>query len=308
MQTGIVILNYNTFDDLKKSVESIKSNVKSSYKIYIVDNNSELECVEKIQHEFNTVIQIELLFLKSNRGYSSGNNVGIKKAIDDGMDYILIMNPDVVLHNDIVSIMSSSINEKIQCVGPKIFDINNHNGQRLRKNYSFKYSFFNKRPLSILGKILGIDNDIQYDENKELIFSGCLSGCCFMMSAQLFKDINGFDDNVFLYYEEHIIGKKLQEREKLCLYNPDAVITHMEGKSTGRISNAFVHYHLYASEYYLLKKYCNINNVQSMIIKNIRLLLFDFMALCKKGDYMERYKLLKKKFVEIDNSIYKITF
>lgn len=306
-KTGIVVLNYNTYKETVDCIVSIEEHVKSNYCIYLVDNHSTEECVDKLKYRFAKDSNVKIIIMKENLGYSSGNNNGIKQALNDGVQRILILNSDVVLLNDIVYLMSCELSDDIAYIGPRIYDINGKDGQRIRKNYNFGFALFNKKPFYFFRHIFRQDNYIKYNPNKRFEFSGSSSGCCFLIDASIFKEINYFDDNVFLYSEEYIIGKKLERVGKKCCYLPSAKIIHKEGTSTKKISNAFVDYHLYASEYYLLREYCELNSIQLRILKIIRILNFFIKSVLYKG-YRERFKLLIRKFKEIDEGILKITF
>lgn len=306
-ETGIIILNYNTYEETKLCIESVKKNVKSNYCIYLVDNHSAKGCVKKLISNFSQDKDVKLILLEKNLGYSNGNNQGIRRAIKDGMERILILNPDVELINDVVWLMSQELTDQIVCVGPKIYDIDGNNGQRIRKNYTFGLALFNKKPFYYLRHIFNKDNYFRYNPNDRFEFFGSLSGCCFLIDASIFKKINGFDSNVFLYSEEYILGKKLEKLGKKCCYSPTAKIMHKEGTSTKKISNAFVDYHIYVSEYYLLSEYCGLTRVQLKFIKLVRVANFFLKSIFYNG-YWKRFNMLLQKFKEIDRGNLKITF
>ncbi len=307
MKSAIVILNYNSADDCLRCVSTIKKKFCDDYFIVIVDNASKEDDVHKLKEYFIESDAVKIIYLNENRGYSAGNNVGVQYALENGAEAIMIMNPDVTVRNDILSILAKSLGPEVAWVGPRIYDLDGNNGQKIKYIYDFKRAFWDKKPNYYLGKLLGYTNAIKYDVEKEMIFSGCVSGCCFLIDANVFKDIGMFDDNVFLYAEEYILGKKLQKIGKKSCYNPEALIDHYEGKSTRKISNAFIDYHLYISEYYYLKRYADLSKAQLIIIKTIRLLAL-YIKSKKNKDYKKRYIQFKKKMSEIDVGDYKIVY
>lgn len=307
MQTGIIILNYNSNEELIFCVNSIKEHTKDDYHIYIVDNNSKEENKIELQSRYGKNADIELIFLNENLGYSGGNNQGVIKALSDGVEYILIVNPDVEFRNDVVGQLKKKICSSCPYVGPKIIDLDGNDGQRLRKNFTFKHVLFNKKPLYYLRNVFNADSLIKHTINEALVFKGSISGCCFMISADVMRNIGMFDDNVFLYCEEHIIGKKLEERNLNTKYVPEAVVLHKEGSSTKKISNSFIDYHMYASEYYLVCKYCTSDNIRKKMIKSDRIFLYFLKNLMKYHDW-ERFFALKKTMNNIYNMKYKIHY
>lgn len=306
-KTGIIILNYNSNSDLHIAVESIRQYVNEDYLIYIVDNCSSKKNIEDLYKAYNESEDVKILVMEENRGYSGGNNAGILQALNDGMEYILIMNPDVVLCNDIVKVFRESVSENIVCVGPKIIDIDGKDGQRLRKNYSFRYALFNKKPLYYFRNFFKGDITYRYNVEEAFDFVGSLSGCCFFMPANIYSEMDFFDDNVFLYCEEYIIGKKLEQLGYRCRYQPQAVIRHKEGTSCRKVSNSFIDYHMYLSEYYLLVRYCNLGTFGTLFIKQYRKMLYFLKTLFVYKDW-ERYNNYKVKMHQIDMGNYKIHY
>lgn len=303
---GIIILNYNTYSETLNCIKSIEEKVCCEYKIYLVDNGSEAKCGEDLKSFFCDDPKVEIILTGVNLGYSCGNNVGIRKAIEDGAAQILITNSDVIFLNDAVSIMCQDLAGKVALVGPKVITAQGENGQYLWKPYSFKYAIVSKKPFHLLaGLFRGLQRcyDVrQFTEKFE--FEGSLSGCCFLMDSAVFKAIDFFDENVFLYSEEAIMGIKLTKMGKLACYEPKAEVRHLAGAS-GR-NWAFINFHTYASDYYLFTRYCKNNALTRGIIKVLRLTAYYINAIFV-SDFRKHAKRLWQKLNEIDNENYKIT-
>lgn len=304
-KTAIIILNYNSSSDTLKCIQSIRKHVKSEYMIVVVDNASKPEDIQLLKKCLVQSDNLKLVCLRDNEGYSAGNNAGINVAMEHNVQSILIMNPDVIVQNDIVTIMKKKFSEDVAWIGPRIYDIDGGNGQRIKWNYTFARAIWDKKPLYYLGKMLSLTCAKKYDVNKELIYYGCVSGCCFLIDAQVFSEIGFFDDNVFLYAEEYIIGNKLKHINKKTCYAPEAIIEHHEGKTTRKNSNAFIDYHLYASEYYYLKRYEHLTRMEANIIQFLRKINFKLKGIANSA-YNERYKQFANKLHEIDKGDYKI--
>ena len=117
----IILLNYNNYKDTIECINSIKQNTSENnfiYEIVVVDNKSTNESLL----ELKKIEGITLIQASKNAGFSSGNNIGIKYAIENKSEYILLLNNDTIItensidkmylelkkHNDI-GIMSSRI-------------------------------------------------------------------------------------------------------------------------------------------------------------------------------------------------------
>lgn len=301
---GIIIVNYNTYHELLQCVDSIKETCKTKYKIYIVDNGSDKKIQDRLLRQWKQREEIEVLVSDENLGYSAGNNIGIKKAVKDGARYIAIVNSDIVFQNDVISIMLKNINKEVAVVGPRVYNLAGEDGQQLIVTYNYFYALLDRVPFYYLKKFFSIGM-VKPEQNRIQKYYGMVSGCCFLIDAEVFKRIGYFDENVFLYSEERILSIKLRQIHRKVCYNPRAVVVHREGQSTKKKGNAFADYHRYASDYYTVRRYCKYNNWEIWLFRKVRELNF-YLKSVKNTSYLPYYKKLKSKFDEIDHRRYKI--
>ena len=94
-QVGIIVLNYNCFEETITFVKNIQSQRPSfPLKILIVDNNSSDNSYKEFAERFQNDVDVEFIKTKSNLGYGAGNNRGIKYLKDKyKLDYFIICNP-----------------------------------------------------------------------------------------------------------------------------------------------------------------------------------------------------------------------
>jgi len=91
---GIVILNWNKGPVTLSCVQAVKEQNYPACRLYVVDNGStdnSIEVLDSVARDFPDVIRINN---SMNLGYAGGNNVGIKRALSDGADYVWILNND----------------------------------------------------------------------------------------------------------------------------------------------------------------------------------------------------------------------
>ena len=121
-KTGIVILNYMTWQETNNCIASVqKCKGISKFRIYVVDNASpNFQEAEKLVLGEN----IQFIANEKNTGYAAGNNVGIRKAWEDGCDYILITNNDVLFEPDSILKMQKYLEQHKEygIVAPCILD------------------------------------------------------------------------------------------------------------------------------------------------------------------------------------------
>jgi GT2 family glycosyltransferase len=294
-KTGIVILNYKSAQLCLNAVDSVRKNVRSPYHIYLVDGNSGNSEEKILRSSFQNSSDVTLKILDKNPGYSVGNNVGARLAVEDGCERILIMNPDVELQNDIVTLLGNGLSDRIAMSVPYISLPDGRCGQKLMKNFRIRYSFITKIPLG--DKIARHFAYFRIARNisnpKEMMtFSGTAMGCCLMINSKIFDRLGMFDENVFLYFEENILGLKLERQRLLTSYIPEARIIHHESSATGKAGMAKKYCRFYSSEYYVLKRWCGIGRLMGNIMRYLLLREYDRRSDGDEEQALERAELI----------------
>lgn len=238
MKYAVIILNYKTHKDVIQAVKCVYENAEDSFGIVIVDNDSdEDQYLIQLQND-----KTKILFLHENMGYARGNNKGAEHVLSLwNPKYLVFMNPDVLI--DKKGTIENTIQEaeKHCAIGgqPLVNTIGNNwppnkqvNIRRVR-NYSdilvsssiiLKSIFRRKFERTIYGEKMPYNNCVRYEVP---------SGAFFIIEAKCFKDVGGFDERTFLYNEEEILGYKLKKRNQFFVLNPNYIVRHMQGISTG---------------------------------------------------------------------------
>lgn len=278
MLLGIIILNYNTWKETCTCINSInKFYDESPYKIYIVDNCSSEKTSEKQEMRLSSFHNIEIIYNKENKGYAAGNNIGLKKAIDDRCTHFLICNSDIAIVDKSVSQMCCYMNEnpEVGIVGPQIYNIKNEfqplymlcqlDGIGKLKNMALK------TPFKIFLKNFE-HNFIRRKEISEPLDVFGVSGSCFMISERCIHEVYPLDENTFLYEEEYILGYKMKKSRYKIRIIPETHIIHAHGVSANRVSR-FAYQCMIDSEQYYLKEYLHTNFFLRKLIWVIRILI-----------------------------------
>ncbi len=98
---AVIILNWNGFADTLECLESVFKNTYPNYSVIVVDNASHDNELEEIRDFLKAKsYKLKAIFFvqnEKNLGFSEGNNIGIRKAIEDGAEYIFTLNNDTVV-------------------------------------------------------------------------------------------------------------------------------------------------------------------------------------------------------------------
>lgn len=249
-----VIINYNTKALAEKLVANVKD-YQSISKILIVDNASTDDSYQELKKLEND--RIEVLQAEENKGFSAGMNIGAKRAIElfSKCD-IIFSNTDIIISSEeTIEILQTALKmRRVAVASPVVFQENTIS--RGWKIPSVKEE--------ILINLPGIGKKFQkkymfYDEDHykgKYSYVEAVSGCFFMIKSEALKRVNYFDENVFLYYEENILGEKLRNSSYTLVICNEALIIHDHSVSidhnVGTINKFKI---LKTSQCYFQKKY-----------------------------------------------------
>lgn len=265
MKNGIVIVNYNDYKTTKRLIDNIRD-YKVFDKIVIVDNKSSDNSLKELKKLENK--RIIVIDSGKNKGYSYALNVGCKYLIDKYKECkIIVSNSDIIIQseNDIKDLFEL-VKGKNVIVGPTIIEGNNLNRgwivpkpmDDVAMNILGLYKKYQKRHLMY--------QDSYY--NKDISKVGTVSGCFFAISSKHLEEMDYFDENVFLYYEENIMGVKTRDLGKniIVANNIDVIHDHAVSidKSLKRIKKYDI---LKNSQYYFEKTYNHASKGELFLLK-----------------------------------------
>ncbi len=237
---SVIIVNWNAGKYLQETIESLKEKTKDiSYEILLVDNNSnkEDESYKYIEEALEKQDNTQVIKSEINLGFAKANNLAMQKA--NGRNF-LILNPDVIFHNNIIKILSDYLdgNLDVGMVGPKV----------LNTDGSFQQPCFRGKPYpkDTLFHLIGLAKAFPKNEffngyalwhldRDKINTCWALSGCCMMVKKSLFEQIGGMDEQFFMYQEETDWGIRTKDIGKEIVYNPNAIVTHYQGVTTKKI-------------------------------------------------------------------------
>lgn len=250
---GMVIINYNDYKTTCTLLDNIKE-YKCLDLIVVVDNNSTDDSLKYLNKYENK--KINIIVSKSNKGYASGLNLGAKYIIDKLKTCnIIFSNSDVIINKEeALEKLNSDIDKySIGVIGPTIVENRSLNRgwmmPTVKDEIKFNLPFISRKYLK----------EIRYDDdhyNEEISLVGVVSGCFFCCSGKALKEVDYFDENTFLYYEEQILAKKMEKIDKQVAVDNNVIIIHDHSVTIDKNINRINKYKaLRKSQRYFVKEY-----------------------------------------------------
>lgn len=216
---SVIIINYNGLIFLDTCFNSLYDKLKNiDFEIIVLDNNSSDDSCAYINKNFP---KIKLIESKVNFGFGKGNNEAIKHAKGE---YVLLLNNDTILIDRIDNAL-------------KLLDENNDYGvvgiNMLNKDREYipaAGNFPNFYNMLQFKRI--IDLGIEFKKggfSKELYEVDWLCGSFLLMSQKVYHEINGFDENYFMYVEDVDLCKKIANAGYKRIFVPNLSYIHFVG-------------------------------------------------------------------------------
>ena len=226
MDVSVIIVNYNSFQLILDSIESIYEFTDGvNFEIIVIDNDSTERDIEQINKHYKDVV-----FIKNNknRGFGSGNNLGAKYA---NGEYLFLLNPDTVLLNNAIGKFFEFCRQdrNVGIVGGNLYDANRmpaFSGWRFLPSLLSKIDFLLHDQLGNILKKVGHFNFTGLPQKV-----GYISGADLFIPKRIFLDAGGFDEDFFMYYEETELTYRVKKLGYDVYLLPDAKILHLEGQS-----------------------------------------------------------------------------
>jgi len=233
MKLSVIIVNYNSGQITRACVESIlKQDLPYAYEIIVVDNASTDESVSLLRSDFP---EIEVIDNQDNLGLAAGVNIGIKQA---GGQYILILNPDIVVLsgaiNEMVEFMEE--NKKVGISGGKLLSPNGKLQYSCYRFYEVLTIIYRR---TYLGKTKkgrkAVSKFLMKDYNHEQVRDvDWLMGACLMIRRGALHEVGGMDERFFLYFEDVDWCRRFWEANWRVTYLPTAKFSHYHQRSSER--------------------------------------------------------------------------
>ena len=244
---GIVTVLYNQENLLDDFFESINNQNIKEFKIYFIDNSSNRNAYEKTfelnkKYGFN----IDLIYNNNNLGVAGGNNIGIRRAISDGCDFVLLSNYDINIKktNVVNDLLKLAYRDNSKIYVPKIY------------YYGTNIIWYGGGYIDYIRGITVHNGDNENDRGQcDAIGLTNYAPTCFMIiHKNIFENVGLMDDKYFVYFDDTDFVERCTKKGVRIFYDPNIIIDHKVSQTTGGNWSEFSIRLLNRNRIYFLRK------------------------------------------------------
>lgn len=238
MKIGFITINFHSNQDTLDVVKQLGQNTLPlgvTSTVYVVDNDRSDELKKKLL-KYPQAKYVDSP--NGNVGFAAGNNLGFNEALADGTDIIVLINNDTIVPKDLIlNILASPISDKkVGAVGGLIY---------FAKGFEFE-DHYKKEELgrviwyaggehdwdNVYSNHIGVNevDEGQYDGQKDVDF---ITGCLFIVRADVLKKVGLFDERYCLYFEDSDLSVRIKKQGLRLVVDSNIKLWHKVAQSSG---------------------------------------------------------------------------
>jgi len=232
---SVVLVNYNTGTELRRTLQSIANDLASTCWEALVVDNASSDGSGAIAEEFGA--RVRLIRNATNVGFGRGINQAVAAT---AAPLVLIINPDCQLIAGAVTTLAEEMEQYADCalVGPRMLDPDGSVQGSARGDPDMLTGLFGRTAL--FRRLLPNSDAAQRNvvtaralQNGEpSVIVDWVSGACMLVRRQALAAVGGFDERYFLYWEDADLCRRLRAHGYHVRYVPTATAVHQVGHSS----------------------------------------------------------------------------
>ncbi len=220
---AVLVLNWNGIDDTMECLESLLRVDYPRMEIIVVDNGSTVSPRARIAAAFPTVTILETGI---NKGFSGGNNDGLRYAMDQGHDYAFVLNNDTTVDPAVLreAVAVAESDTRIGVVGVKILAYD----QPDRIWVAYGEVTYRQSLVRLIG-FYSFD-DGRFDTQRDVEW---VPGTAMLLRRKALQEVGLFDDDFFAYHEDVDWCVRARNLGYRVVFAPKPIIHHKVSRSSG---------------------------------------------------------------------------
>lgn len=249
---GIFICNYNKRDFVVNCVKSLLGQNFRDFDLFVVDNASTDDSVEKLREVYGD--KITIIENSENLGGSGGFNTGIRRGYNDGYKYIMLVDNDTVFDSNAVGELYKFLEENSDAgmAGSKVLYMQNPS---VIQEFGGKIYWEN---YSVEGRYKGNTDSSSLLEFEEVDY---LAACSLMVKREVIDKIGFMDEECFIYWDDTDWGHRCKLSGYKCYAISSSKVLH-NGSFVSRNNLGFSSYYFFRNKYNFFAKYIDEENIE----------------------------------------------
>lgn len=238
---SVIVLSLNGADVIRECLDTLLVNDYPNFEVLVVNNGSTDATPEIVSNKYP---RVRLINLPQNRGYAGGMNEGLKASRGE---ILVPLNDDTINTPNLVREIVRPMLEdpQVGIVGCKILYPDRktiqHAGGIILPNGLTRHFGYEEEDRG------------QYDEQREVDY---VTGCAIAIRRKIFRQLGLYDDRYFpTYYEEVEYAVRVRKAGYKIVYNPRALLYHLESKTEIRFSPQFLYRYSKSRWRFVLKNF-----------------------------------------------------
>ena len=265
LSIAVILVNWKKYNLTSKCIDSLNKSNYKNFKIILVDNEYSKKSLIDLRNKHKELIVFKE---KNNLGFAGGNNIGIRYALENDYDYIMLLNNDTEVKENFILPLVERI-EKDHSLGAV---------QPLILNFSNKSIIWNAG--GKLNKFLGLTSTRLNNNklNSSIVFddyTDWISGCCILIKSEILTKVGLLDEKFFNYYEDVDWSLRMKNLGYDLGFVKESIIYH-HGSSSSKnkktkegVISSKIHYFNIRNHILLLKKHKNLFNFFGIVFFQI---------------------------------------
>lgn len=266
MKLSVIIVSYQVRHYLAQCLDSLQRALKDlESEVIVVDNHSSDDTVAYIRKNYSWV---RVIANNHNLGFAKANNIALRLAKGE---YVLFVNPDVVVAENTVKECVDVLAEHPETGALGVCMLNRDGTRALESRRGIP------TPMTAFYKMSGLCKIYPKSRRFGRYYMGWLpwdvpveieivSGAFTMLRTSVMREMNGYDEEYFMYGEDIDLSYRLLKAGYKNLYLPNTIL-HYKGESTHKSSFRYVHVFYEAMLIFLQKHFGQLSVLLTIPIK-----------------------------------------
>lgn len=239
MNISIITINFNGSQSTIGLIKSLAGQTDKDFETILIDNASEEADFSALSGSASGGNNIFLIKNEKNSGFSGGNNIGIKKALQDGADWVVLLNNDTWVESGFIASLKAKLSQSEGVVGIPL-------------NEGDYTAYCGK--LEWLKPTLRHIHNPLYSEVLVRNSSYYAIGGAVAIHKDVFRKIGYLDEKYFLYFEDADISLRAKKAGFNLVFLEEPKVHHQVSSTTKKLgSPLLLRYHYRNSLYFNFK-------------------------------------------------------